>query len=88
MKQLFALIAALGILIGALGVSTTVVAQDKDKAAAPADVERGICAGRKERHLKRPGLERPGVSGQGQQRGVVTGERLSEAAAGVTRQAG
>ena len=36
MKQLFALIAALGILIGALGVSTTVVAQDKDKAAAPA----------------------------------------------------
>jgi Amt family ammonium transporter len=34
MKQLFALIAALGILIGALGVSTTVVAQDK--AAAPA----------------------------------------------------
>ena len=36
MKQLFALIAALGILIGALGVSTPVVAQDKDKAAAPA----------------------------------------------------
>jgi Amt family ammonium transporter len=36
MKQLFALIASLGILIGALGVSTTVVAQDKDKAAAPA----------------------------------------------------
>ena len=38
MKQLFALIAALGILIGALGVSTTVVAQDKaaDKAAPPA----------------------------------------------------
>jgi ammonium transporter, Amt family len=36
MKQLFALIAALGILIGALGVSTTTVAQDKDKAAAPA----------------------------------------------------
>ena len=36
MKQLFALIAALGILIGALGVSTTAVAQDKDKAAAPA----------------------------------------------------
>ena len=34
MKQLFALIAALGILIGALGVSTTVVAQDK--AAPPA----------------------------------------------------
>jgi len=36
MKQLFALIASFGILIGALGVSTTVVAQDKDKAAAPA----------------------------------------------------
>ena len=36
MKQLFALIASLGILIGALGVSTAVVAQDKDKAAAPA----------------------------------------------------
>ena len=36
MKQLFALIASLGILIGALGVSTTVVAQDKDKAAGPA----------------------------------------------------
>ena len=36
MKQLFALIASLGILVGALGVSTTVVAQDKDKAAAPA----------------------------------------------------
>ena len=39
MKQLFALIASLGILIGALGVSTTVVAQDKaadQKAAAPA----------------------------------------------------
>lgn len=38
MKQLFALIASLGILIGALGVSTAVVAQDKaaDKAAPPA----------------------------------------------------
>ena len=36
MKQLFALIASLGILIGALGVSTAVVAQDKDKAAATA----------------------------------------------------
>ncbi|TMG93061.1 MAG: ammonium transporter [Betaproteobacteria bacterium] len=36
MKQLFALIAAFSILIGALGVSTTVVAQDKDKGAAPA----------------------------------------------------
>jgi Amt family ammonium transporter len=35
MKQLFALIASLGILIGALGVSTVTSAQDKDKAAAP-----------------------------------------------------
>jgi len=34
MKQLFALIASVGILIGALGISTTVVAQDK--AATPA----------------------------------------------------
>src|ERR1700693_1661631 len=35
MKQLFALIASLGILIGALGVSTVTSAQDKDKAATP-----------------------------------------------------
>ena len=37
MKQLFALIASVGILIGAIGVSTTVVAQDKaaDQKAAP-----------------------------------------------------
>jgi Amt family ammonium transporter len=34
MKQLFALIASVGILIGALGISTTVIAQDK--AATPA----------------------------------------------------
>jgi len=38
MKQLFALIASVGILVGAVGVSTTVGAQDKaaDKAATPA----------------------------------------------------
>ena len=36
MKQLFALIASIGILIGAFSVSTVTSAQDKDKAAAPA----------------------------------------------------